>query len=159
MKQNTFRLMLFILVTTSIVLGFYAHQLDTLSLRKTSELEARLEAQIKSAQVERFKTALERARKSIVSIKVLPSIASPKRTRSDEASKDGSPIHLGSGIIESTDGLILTNTDVVEGYETVQVQTVDHSEFRGSVIATDELTGLAVVKINPSVLSIIPDPR
>ena len=148
MKQNTFRLMLFILVTTSIVLGFYAHQLDTLSLRKTSELEARLEAQIKSAQVERFKTALERARKSIVSIKVLPSIASPKRTRSDEASKDGSPIHLGSGIIESTDGLILTNTDVVEGYETVQVQTVDHSEFRGSVIATDELTGLAVVKIN-----------
>ncbi|HLP89066.1 MAG TPA: HhoA/HhoB/HtrA family serine endopeptidase [Nostocaceae cyanobacterium] len=53
----------------------------------------------------------------------------------------------GSGFIISDDGRILTNAHVVDGADKVQVLLKDGRTFEGKVIGRDELTDVAVVKI------------
>ncbi|MBD2296035.1 trypsin-like peptidase domain-containing protein [Anabaena sphaerica FACHB-251] len=53
----------------------------------------------------------------------------------------------GSGFILSADGRILTNSHVVDGADTVTVTLKDGRTFKGKVVGTDELTDVAVVKI------------
>jgi serine protease Do len=55
---------------------------------------------------------------------------------------------LGSGVIASPDGYILTNNHVVEGVDTVKVELPDSRTFTAKVIGTDPATDLAVVKID-----------
>jgi serine protease Do len=54
---------------------------------------------------------------------------------------------LGSGVIVSADGYILTNNHVVEKATDVKVQLADKRQFPGKVIGTDPKTDIAVVKI------------
>src|SRR6185503_17353962 len=54
---------------------------------------------------------------------------------------------LGSGVIASQDGYILTNNHVVDGVDTVKVELPDNRTFTAKVIGTDPATDLAVVKI------------
>jgi Do/DeqQ family serine protease len=54
----------------------------------------------------------------------------------------------GSGFIISGDGRILTNAHVVEGADRVIVTLKDGRTFQGKVLGTDELTDVAVVKID-----------
>ncbi|MGJ5675839.1 MAG: HhoA/HhoB/HtrA family serine endopeptidase [Nostochopsis sp.] len=53
----------------------------------------------------------------------------------------------GSGFILSGDGRILTNAHVVDGADTVKVTLKDGRSFDGKVLGKDELTDVAVVKI------------
>ncbi|MBC5794061.1 trypsin-like peptidase domain-containing protein [Sphaerospermopsis sp. LEGE 00249] len=53
----------------------------------------------------------------------------------------------GSGFIISADGRILTNAHVVEGADRVTVTLKDGRTFQGKVVGKDELTDVAVVKI------------
>jgi serine protease Do len=54
---------------------------------------------------------------------------------------------MGSGVIISPDGYIITNNHVVEGAKEVEVTLPDKREFKGKVVGTDPKTDLAVVKI------------
>lgn len=53
----------------------------------------------------------------------------------------------GSGFILSSEGHILTNAHVVEGAKTVDVILKDGRQYQGKVVGTDEVTDVAVVKI------------
>ncbi|QIR37863.1 PDZ domain-containing protein [Tolypothrix sp. PCC 7910] len=53
----------------------------------------------------------------------------------------------GSGFIIGKDGRILTNAHVVDGADTVTVILKDGRSFQGKVLGKDELTDVAVVKI------------
>lgn len=53
----------------------------------------------------------------------------------------------GSGFIISADGRILTNAHVVDGADMVTVTLKDGRTFQGKVLGKDELTDVAVVKI------------
>jgi Do/DeqQ family serine protease len=53
----------------------------------------------------------------------------------------------GSGFIIGADGRILTNAHVVDGADTVTVTLKDGRSFKGKVLGKDELTDVAVVKI------------
>ncbi|MGH8000240.1 MAG: HhoA/HhoB/HtrA family serine endopeptidase [Brasilonema sp.] len=53
----------------------------------------------------------------------------------------------GSGFIMSTDGRILTNAHVVDGADTVKVTLKGGRTYQGKVLGRDELTDVAVVKI------------
>jgi serine protease Do len=60
----------------------------------------------------------------------------------------------GSGIIISADGYILTNNHVVENASKVTVGLSDKRQFDATVVGTDPLTDLAVVKIEASNLPV-----
>jgi serine protease Do len=58
----------------------------------------------------------------------------------------------GSGWILDTNGTIVTNNHVVTGATTITVTTSDGKMFPASVINTDPVTDLAVIKINATQL-------
>jgi S1-C subfamily serine protease len=55
---------------------------------------------------------------------------------------------LGSGVIVSGNGYILTNSHVVKGAEDIKVILSDKREFKGKIVGTDPRTDLAVIKID-----------
>jgi serine protease Do len=62
---------------------------------------------------------------------------------------------LGSGVIASQDGYVLTNNHVVEGSDTVKVELSDDRTFTAKVVGTDPATDLAVVKIDAKNLPVL----
>ena len=62
---------------------------------------------------------------------------------------------LGSGVIISPDGYILTNNHVVEGADEIEVTLTDSRRARARVIGTDPETDLAILKIELDKLPVI----
>ena len=60
---------------------------------------------------------------------------------------------LGSGVIVSADGYVLTNNHVVEGATDIQVILKDKREFKATVVGRDPRTDVAVLKIPATGLS------
>ncbi len=60
---------------------------------------------------------------------------------------------LGSGIIISQDGYILTNHHVIKDVDELTIKLVDDQEFKAEVVGTDPLTEIALVKIDAKNLS------
>ena len=54
----------------------------------------------------------------------------------------------GSGVIISEDGYIITNNHVITGASNIYVSLVDGREFPATLIATDQRTDIAVIKIS-----------
>ncbi len=63
---------------------------------------------------------------------------------------------LGSGVIVSPDGYILTNHHVVAGADELKVLLSDGREMIAKVIGTDEKTDVAVIKIDGDSLPVVP---
>ena len=55
---------------------------------------------------------------------------------------------VGSGVIISPDGYIITNNHVVEGAKQIKVTLHDRRVLTGKVVGTDKLTDIAVVKVD-----------
>ena len=63
---------------------------------------------------------------------------------------------LGSGVIVSEDGLILTNNHVVDGADHITVTLDDKREFDAEVVGADSRTDVAVIRIDASGLTPMP---
>lgn len=91
-----------------------------------------------------FRRAAEGVTAGVVSIRV--------ETGEGDAAEEnpfGRPAQsLGSGVLISPDGYIVTNNHVVEGAERVRVRLADKREFEARVVGTDSATDLAVIKID-----------
>tara|TARA_B100002052_G_scaffold121483_2_gene111824 strand:+ start:12025 stop:13374 length:1350 start_codon:yes stop_codon:yes gene_type:complete len=59
---------------------------------------------------------------------------------------------LGSGVIISSDGYIITNNHVIDDADKIKVIMYDKTEFEASVIGVDPLSDLAVIKIEADVV-------
>ncbi len=59
----------------------------------------------------------------------------------------------GSGVIIDDEGYIVTNNHVVENAQIVQVELADGRDFPATIVGTDALTDLAVLKIEATSLS------
>ena len=71
--------------------------------------------------------------------------------REDEAPQQG----LGSGVIVSPEGYILTNNHVIEGAQEIEVTLSDSRHAIAQVIGTDPDTDLAILRINLERLPVI----
>src|SRR6267143_5712473 len=63
---------------------------------------------------------------------------------------------LGSGVVVSPDGYILTNNHVVEGATDIKVAFSDKREYPAKIIGTDQFTDIAVIKIDQKNMPVLP---
>jgi len=62
---------------------------------------------------------------------------------------------LGSGVIVSTDGYILTNHHVIDGADQIKVDLNDNRTFDAKVVGSDPPSDIALLKINASNLPVL----
>jgi len=55
---------------------------------------------------------------------------------------------LGSGVIVSADGIIITNNHVVEGADNIKIRLIDEKEYNAEIKGVDPRTDLAIIKID-----------
>jgi Do/DeqQ family serine protease len=54
---------------------------------------------------------------------------------------------LGSGVVVSADGIIVTNNHVIERAAQIAITTQDHRRLRGRLVGADPVTDIAVVRV------------
>jgi len=68
-------------------------------------------------------------------------------SRQRQQPKEHKSAGLGSGVIVSSDGYIITNSHVIKDADEIKVTLTDKKEYAGRVIGSDPKTEIAVVKI------------
>jgi serine protease Do len=63
---------------------------------------------------------------------------------------------LGSGVIVSTDGYIVTNHHVIDGAEDIKIILSDNRSFNAKVVGSDPESDLAVLKVDTRDLPLLP---
>jgi len=63
---------------------------------------------------------------------------------------------IGSGVVISPDGYIVTNNHVVDGAVDIRVTTSDRRVLKARLVGTDPLTDLAVIKVDDAKLPSVP---
>jgi Do/DeqQ family serine protease len=103
-----------------------------------------------------YSAAAKRASPSVVSITASKATARYPRSGDpwfqyfffgDKQSRSEAQVGLGSGVIVSADGFLLTNNHVIEGASDIDVQLPDGRSASATVIGTDPESDLAVLKI------------
>lgn len=56
--------------------------------------------------------------------------------------------YWGTGIVMSEDGLIVTNTHLIDGCDTAKVELFDGSEYEAKLVGADTISDIAVLKID-----------
>ncbi len=77
------------------------------------------------------------------------------RQRDPRQQKNNKPVQtgLGSGVIITADGYIVTNNHVIADADKLEVLLNDNSSYEAKIIGTDEASDLALIKIDASGLS------
>lgn len=110
-----------------------------------------------------FVTAVAKVRPAVVNISMERDVPNPQGSNGfgpyfgDIPGLPSGPSRqkgIGSGVIVSPDGYILTNAHVVRGADRLTVTLLDGRTFAGKVVGADSATDLAVVKIQASNLPI-----
>jgi serine protease Do len=78
----------------------------------------------------------------------------PRRQRS--APRSFRQHGLGSGVVVTSDGYILTNNHVVDGADRIHIDLTDGRTLEAKVIGTDKGSDLALVKVNSTNLPVAP---
>ncbi|MBI5051045.1 MAG: DegQ family serine endoprotease [Nitrospirae bacterium] len=78
------------------------------------------------------------------------------RFRFPDQQREHKTTSLGSGVVVSSDGYILTNNHVIKDADEINVLLSDKREFKGVVKGNDPKTDIAVIKIEAANLSTIP---
>ena len=69
--------------------------------------------------------------------------------------RSNSQLGLGSGVIISADGVLLTNNHVIEGASDIEVMLTDGRQARATLVGTDPETDVAVLRIDLPNLPVI----
>ena len=109
-----------------------------------------------------FSAAARKAAPAVVSINTSKAVRHPRSNDpwfqfffGDQGNNSQQQAGLGSGVIISPDGYILTNNHVVEGADEIEVTLTDSRRARARVIGTDPDTDLAILRIELDKLPVI----
>lgn len=115
----------------------------------------------KTPIVTSYADALEPAQNAVVTIYILKN-ATPENALARQLFGEGFPgkqnleeSGLGSGVIISADGYILTNNHVVTGADRIEVSRVGDQKIKATLIGADPKTDIAVIKIEGENLPVI----
>lgn len=78
-----------------------------------------------------------------------------KRGKKAAAGQGRQPYGSGSGFIISSDGLIVTNSHVVNGAEKMEVNLQDGRQYSAYIVGEDPATDIAIIQINGHNLSTV----
>ena len=116
-----------------------------------------LPAVLAGGAITSYSAAAKRASPAVVSITA--SKAPPRNARTedpvfkfffgdrDHQSRAEPQVGLGSGVIVSTQGYLLTNNHVIDGADDIEVMLTDGRQARAKLVGTDPETDVAVLKI------------
>jgi serine protease DegQ len=154
-------------VTVFVAAWFVVATLQPGWLKRTSTgntvsfTQAREDGNASAAPAGSLRQAALKAAPAVVSINVQQKARGTSR-RADpwfryfEAPEDDAPSGgMGSGVIVSPEGYILTNNHVIEGADSIEVTLNDGRTTQAKVIGTDPETDLALLKINLGQLPVI----
>ena len=85
----------------------------------------------------------------------VPQQRQPQQRQPQQSEREPVQSGLGSGVIISEDGYIVTNNHVIDGADKLEVLLNDNSTYEAKIIGTDEATDLALIKIDAHGLSAI----
>ena len=123
----------------------------------TSSAAEPLPVVLAGGAVTSYSAAAKRASPAVVSITA--SKAPPRNARSDDPmfkfffgdrsrkERADPQIGLGSGVIVSAEGYLLTNNHVIDGADDIEVTLTDGRQARAKLVGTDPETDVAVLKI------------
>jgi len=150
------RVALFVALVSSLVglsLGLLAADKKPVTppLKKpTLKVDSSPVSDVKSPVVTSYADALEAIRPAVISVyssktirEQVPEFFRQRGVQGREQKQRG----LGSGVIISPDGYIITNNHVVEEADELKVLLNDDREFTAKLIGTDPKTDVAVIKI------------
>jgi serine protease Do len=63
---------------------------------------------------------------------------------------------LGSGVIVSPDGYVMTNNHVISGASEIEVSLADGRNFKATIVGADPMTDVAIVKFDAKDLPVLP---
>ncbi len=160
-----YRLWLIFAQTATVLLAIFfvvsTLRPDVLSLRPRGDIVTVREAApvVDAERSDSYAKAAEIAMPAVVNIFTSKEISEPSHPFLDDPafrrffgeqfeSRPRRTSSLGSGVIVSDNGYILTNHHVVEAADEVEVALVDGRKAKASVIGSDPETDLAVLKVN-----------
>lgn len=76
----------------------------------------------------------------------------PERGRGPSYTQRG----LGSGVIVSSDGYVLTNNHVIEGVDKIEIVTAEGTVLTGKLVGADAKSDIAVIKVEATGLTAMP---
>jgi serine protease Do len=88
----------------------------------------------------------EKVKPSVVNISTSKTVKTPRLKYAIPQQKQ-KVFSLGSGVIVSKDGYIVTCNHVIQGAEDILVRLNDNREFKGKIVGMDSKTDVAVIKI------------
>ncbi len=149
-----------------LLIGFYSLEVDSNEAGVTSLPDFTTTTEVPSSDKQPVKTlkdfndaivnVADQAIPTVVTIRVTQTVEVPANPLSRFFGDPGGGTQerlrrgLGSGVIVSSDGYILTNNHVVENADELEVTLSNGETHDGEVIGTDPQTDIAVVKIEGS---------
>ncbi len=164
MKSQLLSLVLFSAVLGLLAPGGLLAKDTPLTKKPTLKIDNTPVNDGKSAVVTSYADVVEPVQRAVVSIysskTVKQRVVNPMLRQffgdaAPEQERDSKQEGLGSGVIISDDGYILTNNHVIEGADELKVSLSDEREFTAKVIGADPKTDVAVIKIEAEKLPAI----
>jgi serine protease DegQ len=125
---------------------------SVVSIREAAVSGAPAASNAQNAQLS-YSAAAKKAMASVVSVTTTKNLRNPHSNnpwfrffygeRAEQQQQGG----LGSGVIVSNEGYVLTNNHVVQGVDEIEVQLSDGHKIEAKVVGTDPESDLAVVKL------------